>query len=86
MRQAEVGAARTMLERTADRFDFKPERLAADSAYGSAEMLHWLVDEQKIEPHVPVIDKSERQDVTFSRSDFSYDRRRTPTPVLRAKP
>jgi transposase len=72
VRQAEVGAARTMLERTADRFGFKPERLAADSAYGSAEMLHWLVDGQKIEPHVPVIDKSERQDGTFSRSDFAY--------------
>jgi transposase len=49
------------------------ERLAADSAYGSAEMLHWLVDEQKIEPHVPVIDKSTREDGTFSRSDFTYD-------------
>jgi hypothetical protein len=73
VRQAEVGAARTMLERTAERFDLKPERLAADSAYGSADMLHWLVDEQKIEPHVPVIDKSERQDGTFSRADFSYD-------------
>jgi len=73
VRQAEVGAARTMLERTAERFDLKPERLAADSAYGSAEMLHWLVEEQKIEPHVPVIDKSERQDGTFARSDFSYD-------------
>jgi hypothetical protein len=36
-------------------------------------MLHWLVDDQKIEPHVPVIDKSTRQDGTFSRSDFSYD-------------
>src|SRR3712207_9452397 len=62
-----------MLERTAERFGLKPERLAGDSAYGSAEMLHWLVDEQKIEPHVPVIDKSERQDGTFSRSDFAYD-------------
>jgi transposase len=73
VRQAEVGAARTMLERTAERFGLKPERLAADSAYGSAEMLHWLVDEQKIEPHVPVIDKSTREDGTFSRSDFTYD-------------
>jgi transposase len=73
VRQAEVGAARTMLERTAERFGLKPERLAADSAYGSAEMLHWLVDEQKIEPHVPVIDKSERQDGTFSRADSTYD-------------
>jgi DDE family transposase len=73
VRQAEVGAARTMLERTAERFGLKPERLSGDSAYGSAEMLHWLVDEQRIEPYVPVIDKSERQDGTFSRSNFSYD-------------
>ena len=73
VRQAEVGAARTMLERRAERFGLKPERLAGDSAYGSAEMLHWLVEEQMIEPHVPVIDKSERQDGTFSRSDFTYD-------------
>src|SRR5262245_40080163 len=36
IRQAEVGAAKTMIERTADRFGLKPERLAADSAYGSA--------------------------------------------------
>jgi transposase len=73
VRQAEVGAAHTMLERTAERFGLKPERLAADSAYGSAAMLRWLVDEQKIEPHVPVIDKSTREDGTFSRSDFTYD-------------
>jgi hypothetical protein len=37
VRQAEVGAARTMLERTAERFGLKPERLAADSAYGSGD-------------------------------------------------
>jgi hypothetical protein len=73
VRQAEAGAARTMLERTAERFGLKPKRLAGDSGYGSAEMLHWLVEEQKIEPHVPVIDKSTRHDGTFSRADFSYD-------------
>jgi len=36
IRQAEVSAAKTMIERTADRFGLKPKRLAADSAYGSA--------------------------------------------------
>ena len=61
IRQAEVGAARTMIERTQDRFGLYPERLAADSAYGSAEMLAWLVHERGIEPHIPVFDKSERQ-------------------------
>jgi len=74
IRQAEVGAARTMLERTEQRFGLKPQRLAADSAYGSAPMLNWLVEEKRITPHIPVIDKSKREDGTFSRTDFRYDR------------
>ena len=73
IRQAEVGAARTMIDRTAQRHDVTPDRLAADTAYGSAEMLAWLVDERGIEPHIPVFDKSERSDGTFSRDDFTYD-------------
>jgi transposase len=76
IRQAEVGAARTMIERTQDRFGFWPERLAADSAYGSAENLAWLVHDRGIEPHIPVFDKSERRDGTFERTDFTYDHRR----------
>jgi hypothetical protein len=31
---------------TAERFDLKPEYLAADTAYGSAEMLNWVVNEK----------------------------------------
>jgi IS5 family transposase len=73
IRQAEVGAAKTMIERTADRFGLKPERLAADSAYGSAPSLNWLVQEQGIAPHIPVFDQSHRSDGTFSRADFRYD-------------
>ena len=73
IRQAEVGAARTMLDRTLERFELYPERLAADSVYGSAEMLGWLVHERGIEPHIPVFDKSERRDGTFERADFTYD-------------
>jgi transposase len=73
IRQAEVGAARTMIERTADRFGLKPGRLAADSAYGSAPSLHWLVETKGIAPHIPVFDKSKRDDGTFSRSDFQFD-------------
>jgi len=73
VRQAEVGAAKTMLDRTADQFDVGPSRLIADAGYGSAEMLGWLVEERGIEPHVKVFDKSERTDGTFSRSDFAYD-------------
>ena len=73
IRQAEVGAAKTMLERTEERFGLKPERLAADTAYGAASMLNWLVEEKGIAPHIPVNDKSQRDDGTFSRSDFRYD-------------
>jgi transposase len=73
VRQAEVTAAKTMIERTEERFDLYPERLAGDSAYGSAEMLAWLVHERGIEPHVPVFDKSKRTDGSFSRDDFTYD-------------
>lgn len=73
VRQAEVGAVRTMIERVRERHDLRPARLAADTAYGSAEMLHWLVNKQQIAPHIPVIDKSGRDDGTFARSDFTYD-------------
>jgi transposase len=73
IRQAEVGAAKTMLDRTAEQFDVQPSRLVADAGYGSAEMLGWLVDERGIEPHVKVFDKSERTDGTFSRSEFAFD-------------
>jgi transposase len=67
IRQAEVGAAKTMLGRTEERFGLKPERLAADTAYGSAATLTWIVNERKIAPHIPVIDKSKREDGSLSR-------------------
>ena len=73
IRQGEVGAAKVMIERTEKRFGIKPDSLAADSAYGSGKNLAWLVDEQDIDPYIPVIDKSERSDGTFSRADFSFD-------------
>src|SRR6202048_4235427 len=76
IRQAEVGAAKTMIERTEQRFDIKPERLAGDTAYGSGANLNWLVNEAKIAPHIPVIDKSKREDGTFSREDFTFDKER----------
>ncbi len=73
IRQAEVTAAKRMIERAMERFDLYPARLAGDSAYGSAEMLNWLVYEHGIEPHVTVFDKSARTDGTLSREDFTYD-------------
>ena len=50
IRQAEVTAAKTMIARTAETFGVELARLAADTGYGSAEMLAWLVHEQGIEP------------------------------------
>ena len=72
IRTAEVGATRTMIARTRDWFGLTPERLAADTAYGSGDMLGWFVGEG-IEPHIPVIDKSERRDGTLSNAEFRYD-------------
>jgi IS5 family transposase len=73
IRQAEVGASQTMIERTETTFGLKPDWLVADTAYGSAPNLHFLADVKGIEPHVPVIEKSQREDGTFSRCDFVYD-------------
>ena len=76
IRQAEVLAARRMIGRSMERFGLYPARLMGDSAYGSADMLGWLVHEHGIEPHVTVFDKSARKDGTFSRDDFTYDHER----------
>jgi hypothetical protein len=73
IRQAEILAAKRMIERSLENFDLYPERLIGDTAYGSAEMLNWLVHQRGIEPHIPVYDKSERSDGIFSRDDFAYD-------------
>ena len=73
VRQAEVLAQRRMIERTQERFGLWPEKLVADTAYGSAPNLAWLVEDKGIEPHIPVFDKSARSDGTLARSDFAYD-------------
>jgi hypothetical protein len=75
----EVAATQTMLERTEERFDLKPKRLAADTAYVTGKILGWLVKEKKITPHIPVWEKSDRQDGIFSRSDFQWDKKRGAT-------
>ncbi len=62
-----------MIERTEEGFDIKPNWLAADTAYGSAPNLDWLVNDKDIAPYIAVIDKSKRTDGTFSREDFIYD-------------
>lgn len=69
----EVEATRTMIERVEQRLCLAPTRLVADTAYGAAPMLNWIVTKKKIEPHIPVWEKSIRDDGTFSRPDFHFD-------------
>jgi len=71
----EVVAAKMMIDRTGERMGLKPERLAADTAYGTGKFLAWIIG-KGIAPHIPVRDFSQRDDGTFSRSDFKFDKDR----------
>lgn len=73
-RTAEVDSTKLMVDRVEANFNITPQRLIGDTAYGTAPMLAWMVDEKAIEPHIPVWDRTERKDGTFSRSDFHWDR------------
>jgi len=71
----EVAATKTMITRTEERLGLKAKRLVADTAYGTGKFLGWLI-ETGITPHIPVWDKSMREDGTFSRADFTFDNER----------
>lgn len=72
-RIAEVESTKQMIDRVETRFDLLPGRLMGDAGYGSAPMLAWLVEDKAIAPHIPVWDKTQRHDGTFSSSDFRWD-------------
>jgi transposase len=71
-RTEEVESTKIMIDRVEDRFDMKPDRLVGDTAYGTAPMLGWMVNDKGIAPHVPVWDRTIRDDGTYSRSDFQW--------------
>ena len=71
----EVAATKTMINRTEGRLGLKPERLAADTAYGTNKFLHWVIS-AGITPHIPVWDMSKREEGILSRADFTFDRQR----------
>ena len=75
-RTEENDATKKMIDRVEERFDLKPQRLIGDTAYGTAPMLNWMVQDKQIEPHVPVWDKTGRADDTLSSSDFRWDEQR----------
>jgi hypothetical protein len=68
----EVAATKTMIERTEERLDLKPGRLAADTAYGTGNFLGWLVG-VGITPHIPVWEGPGPEDGVFTRRDFVFD-------------
>ncbi len=72
-RTLEVQSTKTMINRVSERFNLETKKLIGDTAYGTAEFLAWMVNDKGIEPHVPVWEKGERTDGTFSRSDFVFD-------------
>jgi hypothetical protein len=63
----EVAATKTMIKRTEERLGLKPERLAADTAYGTGKFLHWVIG-SGITPHIPVWDMSKREEGILSRA------------------
>jgi Transposase DDE domain len=71
----EVAATKIMIARTEQRLGLETKRLVADTAYGTGKFLGWLI-EAGITPHIPVWDKSTREDGTFSRADFKFDNER----------
>jgi hypothetical protein len=60
----EVAATKTMIERTEETLGLKPDRLAADTAYGTCRFLHWVIG-TGITPHIPVWDMSKREENKF---------------------
>jgi transposase len=68
----EVAATRTMIDRTEQAFGLRPQRLTADTAYGTGKLLAWLLG-RGIAPHIPVWERYERTDGMFCRTDFTYD-------------
>jgi transposase len=68
----EIVATKTMLDRVEATHGLKPQRLAADKAYGTGPFLGWL-SERRIMPHIPVLDRQHQTDGLLPREAFTYD-------------
>jgi len=66
----EVASTKTMIERTEQRLNLKPDWLAADTAYD--KLLAWLLG-KSITAHIPVWERYPSLDGMLSRSEFTYD-------------
>jgi hypothetical protein len=50
-----------------------PRQLRSNTGYAPASMLNGWSKRKVIAPHIPVFDKSKRDDGAFSRNDFRYE-------------
>ncbi len=57
----EIIATKTMLDRVEATHGLRPQRLAADKAYGTGPLLGWLY-ERRITAHIPVLDRQHQTD------------------------
>jgi transposase len=71
----EIKASKAMLGRIEERHGIKPERLAADKAYGTGPFLAWL-SERNITPHIPVLDRQQQTGGLLPREAFTFDAER----------
>jgi len=84
-RAQEAQTTKTMINRVEDRFGIKPQRIIGDTAYGTAAILGWIVEQKQIETHTPVWDKTERTEVSLVGHTSLGMRRLTATSVRQEK-
>jgi len=60
------------VRRVEETHDLRPERLAANKAYGTGPFLGWL-SKRKITPHIPVLDRQHQTDGLLPREAFIFD-------------
>jgi transposase len=68
----EIIATKAMLERVEQTHHLRPEKLAADKAYGTGPFLGWL-SKRTIIPHIPVLDRQHQTDGLLPREVFIFD-------------
>jgi Transposase DDE domain len=68
----EIKATKAMLHRVEEKHGIRPQRLAADKAYGTGPFLAWL-SERNITPHIPVLDRQQQTGGLLPREAFTFD-------------
>ena len=72
----EVAATKTMIDRTEALLRSEAEAARRRHGLWHGQVPRLAGQGEGITPHIPVWDKSEREDGTFSRSDFTFDKKR----------